>query len=185
MKQLLISIFCTMGLVRSKSKIILFLILSFFFIQCKAQEYSIEQVKSLMPTHQIKNNLVYEILNEINNKKDVFKIKDNIIILDIDKKMGGNYNISATCVSFLQSKILNRNKKLKGYFEYKNRIVLLYGNIDNFLFNKEKNHLENIMKFNYVVDKNHPPYVIEPFFIKYNIKNNLLSKKYPEVLDMQ
>ncbi|WP_163411239.1 hypothetical protein [Flavobacterium ajazii] len=177
MKLLQKNIFHTIAKVLSKSKLLLLLFI-FFFISCKSQELKYEDLKALNSTHIIKNDIVFELLAKLQLHEKLFSNKSDCIYLDFKKNKENDYTVSATHLTYLDSKILKHdsNKKLKGYINYSDKVIFLFGDIDEFLFMRNNIKIENVLKTSYKVDKNHPPVALHINFITYHIFNNKLTE---------
>lgn len=165
-----------MGLLKNRVKILLVFIVSLAFTNCKAQEYSLEKLATLKPTHKIKNELINDVFKTIENNKNLFSNKSDCFYLIIKKIKSEEYKITATSLTFFDCKVLayNNTEKLKGYIHYNEKTVFLYGDIDEYLFVRKKSKIKNILKSSYKVDKLHPPVSLHLTFL---IKNNILTKE--------
>lgn len=162
-----------------KSKILFIAIFGILFWSCKAQEVNSKDLKKIEPTHIINNEKIIKILEDLEQKKELFSNKSDCIYLDFKKYQSDDFLILATQLSFLDYKILsyNNKKKLKGYFHYDGKIVLLYGYLDKSLFIANGLKVKNITKSSYKVDKDHPPISLHLNFIKFHLKNNQLTQE--------
>jgi hypothetical protein len=164
------NIFHTIVKVLSKSKLLPFLFI-FFFISCRSQELKYEDLKALPSTHNIKNDIVFKLLDKLELHKNLFSNKSDCIYLDFKKIKTNDYTISATQLSYLDSKILahDSTKILKGYINNSDKIIFLFGDIDDILFTRNNVRMESVLKTSYKVDKNHPPLPLHINFITYQI----------------
>lgn len=181
MMQLQKNIFHTtvMELLKNRVKILLVFIVSLAFTNCKAQEYSVEQLASLKPTHGIKNRLIDDVFKTIENNKKLFSNKSDCFYLIIKRIKPEEYKIMATALTFSDCKILayNNKEKLKGYMSSNNKTVFLYGDVDEYLFMRKKTELINVLKSSYKVDKLHPPISLHLNFLTFSIRNNILTQE--------
>lgn len=169
----------TMGLLKNRMKILFFLILSLTFTNCKAQEYSLEKLTTLDPTHTVKSELINDVFKTIESNKKLFSNKSDCFYLIIKKIKTGEYRIKATSLPLFDCKVLayNNTEKLKGYIRYNDKTVFLYGDIDEYLFVRKKSKIKNVLKSSYKVDKLHPPVSLHLTFLTFSIKNNILTKE--------
>lgn len=144
--------------------------ISFSLIGCKNQVYTIKEIQSIKPTHSINNNQIITLLNDF-DKLEKFNEGSDTYVLHV-KKESAKYviNIAKTEFEIFKSEVVNMQhfKKLKGYFAYKNCIVLLYGDIDSYLFKNENADFKNIMYTN--LTENKSAIIYEPIFIQSEIK---------------
>ena len=162
-----------------KSKILFIAIFGILFWSCKAQEINSKDLKKIEPTHIINNEKIIEILDNLEEKKELFSNKSECIYLDFKKYQSDDFLILATQLSFLDYKILSHNnkRKLRGYFHYHGKVVLLHGYVDKSLFIANAIKVINITKSSYKVDKDHPPIFLHLNFIKFHLENNLLTQE--------
>lgn len=162
-----------------KNKMIFYGILGILCFSCKAQEINSEKLFKIKSTHKINNQIIYNILEKLEEKKDLFSNKSDCIYLDIKKNEQVDFTILAAHLTLLDCQVLSYNskKRLKGYFHFKDKIVFLYGNIDKSLFIKNGVIVKNLMKSSYTVDKNHPPISLHLNIIEFHLKNNILIKQ--------
>jgi hypothetical protein len=59
--------------------------------------------------------------------------------------------------------------KYSGYFNYKNHIVLVYGDVGVFNFFIKSTHHKYFSFLNYTHDDNRPPVAVEPYVYLYNV----------------
>ena len=62
-------------------------ILGVLFLSCKAQEINSNKLLKIKSTHSINNQLIYKLLEKLEERKDLFSNKSDCIYLDI-KKIG-------------------------------------------------------------------------------------------------
>ncbi len=164
-------------LLRSKTAFLCFI--SIFFYNCKAQEFTNENLKHLKSTHQIKSVLINDLITRLQNKKELFNKKSDCVYLKFKKKSENYFIIYASYLTFYDCKILDYNSKdnLKGYINYNDKTIFLYGDIDSVFFIKNNLKVENVMKSSYKVDKLHPPVVIDINYLEFFIKDDVLMEK--------
>lgn len=162
-----------------RSKMFFLGILGVLFLSCKAQEINSNKLLKIKSTHSINNQLIYKLLEKLEERKDLFSNKSDCIYLDIKKNEENDFSILAVHLTLLDCQVLsyNNKKRLNGYFHYNEKTVFLYGNIDNSLFIKNGVKVKNLMKYSYKVDKNHPPISLHLNFIEYQLKNNILTEQ--------
>jgi len=153
-----------------RCKVYFFILISLSLIGCEDKVYTINQIKNIKPTHSINNNQIIVLLNNF-DKLEKFNEDSDAYVLHV-KKDSTKYvlNIAKTEFEIFKSEVVNMQnfKKLKGYFEYKNCIVLLYGDIDSYLFKNENADFKNIMYTNHTEDKS--AIIYEPIFIQSEIE---------------
>ncbi len=176
MKQLLINISNTIVEVLLNNKILFIVFTGIIFQSSKAQELNSNDLKRLNPTHEIKSEIIYELIRRLESKEKLFSNKSDCAYLEFRKNKKNNFIITGAYLSFLDCKILTyeTNKILKGYLKYKDKTVFLYGNIDNNYFLRKKVKIINVMKSSYKVDKNHPPIALHINLLEFNIIDNKL-----------
>ncbi|MBN9284870.1 MULTISPECIES: hypothetical protein [unclassified Flavobacterium] len=166
-------------LTERKNNILLFFILIIFFgCSCyDKQNFTIETINRLSSTHTINNSLIKNILYQIDTNKVAFDDSADIIVLHIEKIKKKDYKLSLTKTEFAFFKKYKSDyyfKTLKGYTDYENKKVLLYGDIDANLFQKTDETFVDFMKYPVLKNKSETPIIYEPTFIDFTINNNKL-----------
>lgn len=159
-------------LIERKSSILFFCLLVFVSCDLK-QNYSSEMIKKIMPTYTITNKLIDDELRKIDNNTADFDASSDVFVLYIEKKENKNYAISITKTEFSFFKKYKSNyyfKTLKGYADYNNKKVLIYGDVQNDLLKKTNEKLIDIMYYQRSEDTEEAPIIYEPTFINFTVK---------------
>ena len=107
-------------------------------------------------------------------RKDEIKFNksSNVVVLYLEREQKSSYKLSITKTDF---ELFRENKsdyyfsKIKGYLQYDNLLVLLYGDIDEALFKKKNVKLVKGIMF--LKKEISPPIIYEPSFLEYKIQN--------------
>jgi len=133
-------------------------------------------LRNLKDTHIVKNDLVLRVLDSIYNKKDIYDTKDGTIIFYAKEEQKYNYSISSCITNFdLFKKNMPVYGELIGHLKYKDKVVLLFGDIDQNLFEKTSQIEKALMYFK--KKSNIPPPIYDPVYLDFEIKNDSLHLK--------
>jgi len=167
------------GLLKSeKIKTLCLIMFIVVFTQCSVQkiEYNIDDVKSIKATHSVKNKSLFKVYDTIISNKQFYNKTDDVIILFIEKKDKGIYEIGSTLTEFmLFKKNMPRYGKLKGHMFFNKLPVLLFGDITKELFQKLKDPKKGLLY--YKREKGLPPLIYEPVYFNFKLENNDLESK--------
>nr|WP_199002857.1 hypothetical protein [Flavobacterium sp. ASV13] len=159
-------------LIEQKNSLIFFSL--FFLISCNPKkEYSREDIMKLNPTYIILNKEIKNELKKIDTNKVDFDNSSDIFVLYIEKKDTRDFAISITKTEFPFFKKYKSNyyfKTLKGYANYSNRKVLIYGDVENHLLKKTNEKLLDILYYQKSQDSLEAPVIYEPTFIDFTIR---------------
>lgn len=168
-------------LTRAKRNNVFIILVIIIFSSCvNKKNISIDTVNKLEPTYIINNSLVLDALNRIEIKKETFDTTDDIIVLYVKKNQDKSYELSLTKTEFSLFRVYKSDyyfKTLKGYANYKDKKVLLYGDIENSLFVRTNEKLQNIMYYDVSKNESTIPMIYEPSFFDFIIQNNKLIEK--------
>lgn len=152
---------------------IIFSLALLIIMSCNSkQEYSIETINKLSPTYVITSESILNELKKIDYNVN-FDDSADIFILYVEKNTNKNYTISITKTElffFRKFKSDYYFKTLKGYANYNDQKVLLYGDLENHLFEKTSGNLKDIIYYQKSADKLEEPIIYEPTFIDFIVK---------------
>lgn len=140
--------------------------ISFIIIlnSCKPAAVSYKELQKMDSTHMVNNHNLVDSINEILKDSVNFgKFEHQIIILIIEKKEK-NYEV---CISRTDYNVFKSHRPdaydiLKGYSNYQNIPILLFGDIDSTFFKRKDNEFYNILGELPVYNLENPPILYEP-----------------------
>lgn len=156
-----------MDLFKKTKIIILSIITVCMFTKCKNREYSYDQLKNMRSTHKIQSlDLQDKIEKTLKDKENFGEFEDEIIILFIKKKIK-TYEICISITEFNTFKNYRPDlyNDLKGYLNFQNVPVLLFGNMDEVFYVKNKVDFHNVLGKLPEYNLDNPPIVYEPKMI--------------------
>lgn len=146
---------------------LIILVLSLSFVGCKSQTYTYDDLKELKPTHQIQNRELLTSLKELIVDQKYFGDFDTkIIVLNMDKR-SEDYNICVTVTDYETFKDYRPDMfiKLKGYCNYNDIPMLLFGDVDGSFYKNLDNDFYDVVGKLPVYTKDNPPTVYDPQII--------------------
>ncbi|MCL9807712.1 hypothetical protein NAT51_19500 [Flavobacterium amniphilum] len=154
-----------------KCKICGLLFLTLIFSRCEKHFYTAEEINELEPTHTIVNDSMIKFFKDFETEKTFDKNSDSYIVY-VKKESASNYIVSISKSKFNTFRRERKNmihfQKLSGYLKYNNSSVLLFGDIDDFIFKRNNNKIEDVLCAD---SKEESGMIIyEPKFIDYSLK---------------
>ena len=160
-----------------------FFVLNFMFLGCCNQkEYTFNQIKELKATHVIKDSLIIKEIDKLIDSKKLIAGKNEFIVVKLSNqdtlKKIHTLEITESMLIVEQRRFSNKELErsgFKGYLLNKDKIILLYGDVDAFFELKENVDSKNIFfvkknKF----EKEKIGIMYDPSIFKYEIRNREL-----------
>jgi hypothetical protein len=160
-----------------------FLVLNFiFFGCCNQKEYSFNQIKELRATHVIKDSLIIKEIDKLIDSQKLGVGKNEFIVVKLNNqdtlKKIATLEITESMLNVEQRRFLNKKfgrNMLKGYLFKKDKIILLYGDVDAFFELEENVDSKNIFFVKkHKFEKEKIGIMYDPPIFKYEIRNGEL-----------
>ena len=151
-----------------KVKLFLILILNFLFVKNTVQSPDIFLVK---PNESFKSNILDPAVKESLYPTDIIMLEVEKIAQDSSCKACENYVLKVTSIGPNEFRFFSlHSDKYYGYFEYKDRIVLVYSEdvLPCFFSRSEENKHFDFLSYQH--SPNDPPISLEPIVYTYILK---------------
>ncbi len=140
------------------------LLLTIIFESCSYKNFTYNRVQKLAPTHTLKSEILNDPLSKISLEVNKENSLSNMIIIMIDSISNNEVHLYLKESNFRMEQLYyelqsNKNtRQVKGYFFYKDILVIIYGDVNYFFIEQRKplNIMKNTRDIDLIIESHIP-----------------------------